>query len=171
MRNATNAKPTILSVIGWSGVGKTTFIESALEECAKRGITAAALKKSRHEADLPPDAKDSSRFHAAGATPSIYLSESDMVILTSRPALMDAASIEDLCPRASLIFCEGLDVPSAPIVLVAGTEREESGLKRPLSSIDILIARDPGMIVLAESRSIAAFPPEAVGRFIDYLVS
>ena len=164
-------RPIILSIIGWSGTGKTTFIEAAIRDCACRGISAAAIKKSRHVADLPLDTKDSARFRAAGASPSIYLNESEMVVLTAPPAPMDAGAAITLCPQASIIFCEGLDVPGAALVLVAGEEMAEEALKRPLASIDILIARDQAMISAAAVKGIAAFSPDQVGNFIDYVIS
>lgn len=176
-------KPLIVSIIGWSGSGKTSFIEAAIGECRRRGIAVAAVKKSRHEADILPDAKDSERFRSAGASPSIYLGESEMVVLSSPPAPADAVALTGLCPEASLIFCEGLAVGGAVIVLMAGAETTESGLKRPLSSVDILIAREQTMIRAAQAgrtvdvarpaktAKMAAFAPEEVGRFIDHLLS
>jgi len=165
------SKPVILSILGWSGVGKTTFIEAAIAECSRRGIPVAAIKKSRHAADLPSDGKDSSRFHAAGANPSIYLSGSEMLLLTAPPAPMDAGAIIALCPQASIIFCEGLLLEGALRVLVAGAETEENALKRPLADIDILVAREASMLELAETRNIKAFRPEDVELFIDYIIS
>ena len=162
--------PVIVSVLGWSGVGKTTFIEAAIAECSRRGIPVAAFKKSRHAADLPPDGKDSSRFHAAGANPSIYLSGSEMLLLTTSPAPMDAGAIIALCPHASIIFCEGLDLEGALRVLVAGAETEEEALKRPLAAIDLLVAREPAMLELATAKNRKAFHPEPVGLFIDHLM-
>jgi len=163
-------KPVIVSILGWSGVGKTTFIEAAIAECSRRGIPVAAFKKSRHAADLPPDGKDSSRFHAAGANPSIYLSESEMLLLTAPPALMDTGAIIALCPCASIIFCEGLDMGEALRVLVTGAETEEKALKRPLAAIDVIVAREQTMIELAAARNKRAFRPEPVGLFIDHLM-
>lgn len=163
-------KPVIVSILGWSGTGKTTFIEAAIAECSRRGIPVAAIKKSRHAADLPPDGKDSSRFHLAGANPSIYLSGSEMLLLGTTPAPMDAGAIAALCPQASIIFCEGLVVEGALRILVAGAETEESALKRPLTDIDILVAREPAMVELAAARNKKTFLPEPVGLFIDHLM-
>lgn len=164
-------KPLIVSVIGWSGSGKTTFIEAAIGESARRGIAAAAVKKSRHAADLPPDAKDSSRFRAAGALPSIYLSDTEMVVLSAPPAAMDAETIAALCPDAAIIFCEGLAVPGAAILLVAGDAQDEAALKRPLAEIDLLAARKPSLRNLAAERGVPAFAPEDIGRVIDRLLA
>lgn len=164
-------RPIIVSVLGWSNTGKTTFIEAAIRECARRGLPAAAIKKSRHAADLPPDAKDSSRFRAAGASPSVYLNESEMVLLSAPPPALDAETIAALCPQAAIIFCEGLEAPGAILVLMAGESGSEEALKRPLASADILVARNPSMILAASSKIGAVFEPEQVGSFIDFLVS
>lgn len=164
------SKPVILSILGWSGAGKTTFIEAAIAECARRGIPVSAIKKSRHVADFPPDGKDSSRFHAAGAEPSIYLSGSEMLSLSAPPATMDADAIIALCPEASIIFCEGLALEGAFRVLVAGAETEEKALKLPLADIEILVAREPVMRKLAESRKIKAFNADDIALFIDSIL-
>lgn len=166
-----SGSPRIISVIGWSGSGKTTFAEGAIGECARRGIAAAAVKKSRHAADLPPDAKDSSRFRAAGALPSIYLSEAEMVVLAAPPAVLDAGAIAALCSDAEIVFCEGLAVPGAALLLVAGDAEDEAALKRPLAGIDILVARAPRLRELAAARGIPAFAPEDIGHIIDRLLA
>lgn len=164
-------KPLIITVIGWSGSGKTTLIEAAIGECARRGVAAAAIKKSRHAADLPPDAKDSSRFRAAGALPSIYLSDTEMVVLSTPPAAMDAGTIAALCSDAEVIFCEGLALPEAAILLIAGEAEDEAALKRPLAEAALLAARAPSLRELAAARGIPAFAPEDIGHIIDRLLA
>lgn len=164
-------KPLIVSILGWSGAGKTTFAEAAIGECARRGIQAAAIKKSRHAADLPPDAKDSARFRAAGALPSIYLSETEMVTLTLPPVVLDEGTITTLCPGAAIVFCEGLAVPGTIVVMIAGDAKREVELKRPLTEIDILVARDKSLRDTAADRGIPTFFPEGVGLIIDKLLA
>ncbi len=163
--------PVIVSIVGWSGTGKTTFIEKAIEECARRAIPVAAFKKSRHPADLAPDGKDSTRFHAAGADPSVYLSGTEMLLLGSPPPSMDASTLKTLSPRATIIFCEGLEVPGAIRVLVSGEETEEKALKRPLGDVDVLVARSAALRAAAAGRGLAAFDPGSAAAFIDHIVS
>jgi molybdopterin-guanine dinucleotide biosynthesis protein MobB len=165
------ASPIIISILGWSGVGKTTFAEGLIAECARRGIPVAAFKKSRHPADLPPGGKDSTRFYAAGADPSVYLSGSEMLLIGSPPKEMDASAIAALCPRARIVICEGLEVKDAVRVLVAGAETLEEALKRRLADIDILIARAASMRELATRKGVTVFEPESIGRFLDHIIS
>jgi len=169
-RRMNTAKPLILSLLGWSNSGKTTFIESAIAECARRGITTAAFKKSHNAATLPEDSKDSSRFYKAKADPSIYLSGGDMIILKAAPSRIDKDAIATLCPDASIVFCEGLDVEGSLRVLAAGDESDESALKRTLADIDILIARNVAMLNLAKERNIVHFQLNDVRGFVDYLL-
>jgi len=163
--------PLIVSVLGWSNSGKTTFIEAAIAECAKRGISTSALKKSHNAASLPPNTKDSSRFFRAGAETSVYLNSSEMLILKKAPLQVDEQSIAALCPGASMIFCEGLEPGGALRVLAAGDATEEVSLKRTLADIDILIARNVAMLDLAKSRNVKFFKPDEIAQFIDYLVA
>ncbi len=164
-------RPVIVSILGWSGSGKTSFVEAAIAECRRRGISAAAIKKSHNVPDLPPDSKDSSRFRRAGAEPSIYLSGNEMLALMAAPARLDEKSIAALCPSASIIFCEGLEVAGARLVLMAGDESDESALKRKLSEIDIIVARNAIMLELAGERGVTSFKAEDIGLLVDYLIA
>ncbi len=166
-----SARPLIVSVLGWSNSGKTTFIEAAIAECTKRGISTSALKKSHNAASLPSDSKDSSRFRLAGAEPSIYLSGNEIVTLGKAPPRIDRNAITALCPDASIIFCEGLDIEGALLVMTAGDITEEAALKRTLADIEILIARNVEMLNLAKSRNIKFFEPDEIAQFIDYLIT
>jgi molybdopterin-guanine dinucleotide biosynthesis protein MobB len=165
------ATPVIVSVFGWSNSGKTTFIEAAIAECARRGISTAAIKKSHNAPNLTPSSKDSSRFRQAGAEPSIYLCDAEMLILSKAPSHIDNSTIISLCPGVSIIFCEGLDVEGAIRVLASGNARDESSLKRTLADIDILIARNAFMLNLAQDQNVKFFKPEEIAQFIDHLIA
>ncbi len=92
-----------------------------------------------------------------------------MIVLTTPPAALDAETIAALCPGAEIIFCEGLAVPGAAILLAAGDASDEIALKRPLSETDIFVARAPSLRKLAAARGVPAFAPEEIGRIIDRL--
>jgi molybdopterin-guanine dinucleotide biosynthesis adapter protein len=163
------SSPRILAFIGYSNSGKTTFIEKVLQDCAARGIAAATVKKSRHGADIATAAKDSERFFAAGASPSIYLDETSMLILSPRPAALDAEALAALCPGADLILCEGLELPGCPFVLVAGSASQPKELKRDLAEAAALLAESPAMAEAASAAGVPVFAPGEVTRFLDWL--
>lgn len=57
-----------LSIIGWSGAGKTTLICGLLPRLRARGLRVLAVKHSAHPHAPGPDADtDTARFLAAGA--------------------------------------------------------------------------------------------------------
>jgi len=165
------SEPRILSFIGWSGTGKTSFIEALLRECASRGITAATAKKSRHEANIAPEAKDSERFFTAGASPSVYLDEKSMLVLSRKPENLDAEALAALCPDADLILCEGLELPGCPLVIVAGGAAKADELKRGLGEATALIAEDPALIATAACAGIPCFAPGQAGRLLEWILA
>jgi len=98
----------MVSIVGNSGVGKTTFLEKLVREIKARGYRLATIKHDVHNFDIDRPGKDSWRLTQAG---------SDVVILSSphRLALMEEVekerSLEELArlveDRVDLILTEG----------------------------------------------------------------
>lgn len=57
-----------LAICGWSGVGKTTLIESLLPRLEEKGLAVGVWKHDAHRLDVDREGKDTDRFHRAGAT-------------------------------------------------------------------------------------------------------
>lgn len=163
-------KPIIISFAGWSNSGKSSFIERLLPALAGRGLKVSTVKKSRHQADLSPDTKDSKRFALAGAEPSIYISENEMIITSHQASTHWAERISLLCEGADVILMEGFEHPGALKVLVGGSAVREEELKRPLGGIDVLISASGELRLLAERRGLAVFSPEDSDAFIEYVL-
>jgi molybdopterin-guanine dinucleotide biosynthesis protein len=163
-------KPTIVSVLGWSGSGKTTFIEAAMRECARRGLAVGALKKSKHSPDSSAEEKDSVRFFTAGAISSTYLSPTAMVRISQPPARVDRDTVAELCPGAALIFCEGLEIDGAVVALVDGPVSAALAPKRPLSEIDVFIAAENSLSRAGGYPGLSIFSPEQTIGFVDYVL-
>jgi len=161
--------PRLISVNGWSGTGKTTFIEAAVAECRARGIPAACVKKSRHEADLPPDTKDSSRFFAAGASPSLFLGQSSMLTLSPPPEKIDEAALAALCGGAAIVFCEGLEIPGAYRIVVGGDASSEEEIKRPFASVDCVVSRNAALSKQAACAGKFVLGPDGAKALLDML--
>jgi molybdopterin-guanine dinucleotide biosynthesis protein B len=163
-------KPIIISFAGWSNSGKSSFIERLLPAFAGRGLRVSTVKKSRHQADLSPASKDSRRFALAGAEPSIYISENEMVITSQQSSAHWASRIPLLCEGADVILMEGFELPGALRVLVGGPALREEELKRPLGDTDILISAGRELRLLAERCGIRAFSPEDPEAFMEYVL-
>jgi molybdopterin-guanine dinucleotide biosynthesis protein MobB len=161
--------PVIVSCIGWSGTGKTGFIEACIRECSHRGLRVSALKKSRHEPNLPEDTKDSTRFFKAGAQLSAYMCDESLVRISKSPGFVTHDSLTELFPSVDCIFCEGLEVDAAYKVLVAGNDHGLFELKRPLDTVDCLVSASTSLLDHARNLGMKAYHPDDVGLFIDAL--
>jgi len=159
--------PLFVSVIGWSGSGKTSLVARALAECKRRGIAAAAAKRSHHEAAVAPAGKDSTAYLEAGAIASLYVGDRSLAFYAPTPELQDRGFYEAMLGGARIVFLEGAEVEGAVRVLVAGGARSPAELKRPASEFDILVAEDSSLA--AGAPDVAVFRPGDIGAIIDRL--
>jgi molybdopterin-guanine dinucleotide biosynthesis protein B len=98
----------IISVVGNSGVGKTTFLEKLIPELKRRGYRVAAIKHDAHNFQMDHPGKDTYRLAEAG---------SDVVTISAvhKLALLEMVeeerSLDDLAAmvseRVDIILTEG----------------------------------------------------------------
>lgn len=69
-----SSSPPIISFVGKSDSGKTTFLEKLLPELKKRGYKAGVVKHDVHGFDIDHPGKDSHRLKSAGAYATIISS-------------------------------------------------------------------------------------------------
>lgn len=75
----------VVSFIGWSGSGKTTFIEKLIPVLIGRGMRVAVLKSDGHEFQMDREGKDTYRFTAAGAELVAIANSRRAAVLENRP--------------------------------------------------------------------------------------
>lgn len=66
--------PTIVSIVGASGSGKTSLLEKLIPELTGRGLRVATIKHDVHGFEMDKPGKDSWRHKQAGAVTSIISS-------------------------------------------------------------------------------------------------
>ncbi len=99
----------VISFVGWSGSGKTTFIEQLIPHIRRRGLRLALVKYDGHEFDMDKEGKDTWRFTQAGAECVAIGNARHAAILENRPI-----SFWDICGKISgvdLIIAEGWNLP------------------------------------------------------------
>lgn len=104
----------VISFVGNSGVGKTTFLEKLIAILKARGYRVAAIKHDVHEFEVDYPGKDSWRLTKAGSD-IVVLSSADKLALIERP---DAErTLEDLVAmvddRVDVVLTEGYRGASA----------------------------------------------------------
>jgi len=118
--------PPILCVGGNSGSGKTHLIQRLLPVLIGRGLRVGAVKHAEH-VDVPAAGKDSDRYAAAGATPSVVIGP-DALIATDAPA--EAALLDvvlTFCGDCDLVLGEGLRRSPFDRILVSSGAAERGG--------------------------------------------
>lgn len=99
----------VISFIGWSGSGKTTFLEQLIPILRRRGIRLAVVKYDGHEFDMDKQGKDTWRFTQAGAECVAIGNSRHAAILENRPI-----SFFDICKKienVDLIIAESWNLP------------------------------------------------------------
>jgi molybdopterin-guanine dinucleotide biosynthesis protein B len=98
----------MISVVGNSGVGKTTFLEKLVREMKSRGYRLATVKHDVHSFEIDRPGKDSWRLTQAGSDIVILSSSTRIALLeevTEDRSLDDlAAMVED---RVDFVLTEG----------------------------------------------------------------
>ncbi len=101
----------IVSVVGNSGVGKTTFLEKLIREMKSRGYRVAAIKHDAHNFQMDYPGKDTHRLTEAG---------SDIVMISAAHKL---AVLEELEKERSLDDLVAMISDRVDIVLTEGYRR------------------------------------------------
>jgi molybdopterin-guanine dinucleotide biosynthesis protein B len=128
--------PPIVSIVGNSKSGKTTFIEKLIPELKSRGYRVATIKHVGEVSAIDDPGKDSSRHIQAGSEATAIVSQDKIVLI--KPVASDVTLdgiVQIFGEDYDIILAEGFKQGSAPKIEV---HRRESG--PPLSDIKKLIA-------------------------------
>jgi len=110
----------IVSFIGRSNSGKTTFIERVIPELVRAGYKVATVKHAGHGFDLDTEGKDSWRHKQAGASSVVILSKGSMAVFAD---VSDQMKVEDVRDRFldgtyDLIIAEGWKHEGYPKIVI-----------------------------------------------------
>ena len=157
--------PSVISVVGSSGVGKTTLIEKLIPELTRRGVRVGTIKHHMHEFEMDRPGKDSWRHRRAGARVSVISSPAQIGIT------MDVD--HDHSPGELLPFFTGVD-----LVLAEGYKRGDTPkieVFRPGVHKEPLCKNDARLVALVcdvdVSAGVPRFSPEDIRGLADFLVS
>lgn len=130
----------ILSIIGRSNSGKTTFIERLIPELSKKGYRIATVKHDRsHGFDFDKEGKDSWRHKQAGAITTI---------LSSPKMLALIRDVDKELPLTEIAFRYAGD---ADILITEGYKEgnhDKIEIAADLSEEDLFCKRDKNVIAL-----------------------
>jgi molybdopterin-guanine dinucleotide biosynthesis protein B len=124
MRRKSKMTP-IVSIVGKSSTGKTTFLEKLIAEITSRGYKVATIKHSHHSISFDQPNKDSWRHARAGAAATMVSSTTEIQVIKpiSRELSIDELA-RNLDEEYDIVLTEGFSRGNAPKIEV---HRKEAG--------------------------------------------
>ncbi len=113
----------IVSVVGKSGSGKTTFLEKLLPELKRRGYRVATVKHDTHGFDIDHPGKDTWRHAQAGADAVIISSPRRMALIQRLDKEMALDEIAHFVPGVDLVITEGYKRGDKPKIEISRRAR------------------------------------------------
>jgi molybdopterin-guanine dinucleotide biosynthesis protein B len=163
----------IVSLIGRSNSGKTTFIEKLIALLESKGIRVAIAKQHHHDVDVDVVGKDSWRYAQAGASCSIFSTPAQLSVVHK---MKEQANLLELAKVAEDAGCDILIAESfgssdeIAHYVVARTDRAEEPLLLPSQSVGI-ITDDDGLAENWKTAEKPIFDINNVPDFVDYLLA
>lgn len=154
----------VFSFIGYSGSGKTTYLEKLIRELKNRKIKIAVLKHDSHDFEIDKEGKDTWKFTRAGADIVSISSGKKMAKICNS---VDEFTLEKIIQEirdVDLIITEGYRAGKAPKI---GVLREASGKELSVNLKD-LIALVTDKKVETE---IPLFDLEDVKSMADFIIN
>lgn len=113
----------IISVVGKSGVGKTTLLEKLIAELKRRGYRVATVKHDVHGFEIDQPGKDSWRLAQAGSDSVVIASPKKLALIKRLDREMALNEIFALLTDVDIILSEGYKRGNAPKIEVSRREK------------------------------------------------
>ncbi len=139
----------IISVVGKSGAGKTTFLEKLVRELKRRGIRVAVIKHDTHGFDIDKPGKDTWRMAQAG---------SDAVVISSPFKMALVKTVDhDMTPDEIAVYLHG----DVDLILTEGYKRGDKPkieISRSEVSRELLCTEDELVALVTDQHFNMAVP-------------
>ena len=113
----------VVSVVGKSGVGKTTALEKVIAELKSRGYRVGTVKHDTHGFDVDKPGKDSWRHARAGSDIVVISGPRKMALIQQLSREMPLDKIVSLMGEVDLVLTEGYKLGDKPKIEITRRER------------------------------------------------
>jgi len=120
--------PPVVSVVGNSGAGKTTFLEKLIPEMIHRGLKIGTIKHDVHGFEMDKPGKDSWRHKHAGALATVISSPYQIGMVKDVEYDHQPEELLPLFPDVHIILTEGYKRGNHPKLEIFRTEIEKEPL-------------------------------------------
>lgn len=115
----------IISFVGFSGSGKTTFIEQLIKVIKRRGFSVAVIKHDAHRFQMDKEGKDTYRFYEAGSDCVAISSPEQCAVRLRTETPLDVYGMIRMLPgEYDVILIEGYRMSDLPKI---GISRRATG--------------------------------------------
>lgn len=97
----------VVSIVGRSGVGKTTFLEKLIRELKRRGYRVGTVKHYEHDFDIDQKGKDSWRHAQAGSDVTVISSPQKVALIRRLEAEWPLDEIVAAMLPVDIVLTEG----------------------------------------------------------------
>jgi molybdopterin-guanine dinucleotide biosynthesis protein B len=128
----------VVSMVGKSGVGKTTVLERVIREIKRRGYKLGTVKHDTHGFEIDKPGKDSWRHARAGSDSIVISGPRRMALIRDLDEEMHLDEIVQLMGDVDLVITEGYKRGDRPKIEVTRKERGIGLLCQPEELIGIM---------------------------------
>jgi molybdopterin-guanine dinucleotide biosynthesis protein B len=128
----------VISMVGKSGVGKTTALERVIREIKRRGYKVGTVKHDTHGFDVDKPGKDSWRHARAGSDAVVISGPRKMALIRQLDSEVPLDDIVQLMGDVDLVITEGYKQGDKPKIEITRQERGTKLLCRPEELIGIM---------------------------------
>jgi molybdopterin-guanine dinucleotide biosynthesis protein B len=133
-----NGRVPVISVVGKSGVGKTTALERVIQEIKRRGYKVGTVKHDTHGFDVDKPGKDSWRHAQAGSDAVVISGPRKMALIRQLNAELPLDDIVQLMGDLDLVITEGYKRGDKPKIEISRQKRGTTLLCQPEELIAIM---------------------------------
>ena len=159
--------PPVISVVGWSNSGKTTFLTKLVRELKARGYRVGTVKHHHGDVEFDKPGKDTWQHSRAGADAVSLAGKCGFFVYKKceNPSLDDVSS---LMPEMDIIITEGFKSENTPKIEVRRRHQQESS---PAAAAEELIAlvEETSVIKQTDGETVPCFAPGDAGGVADLL--
>lgn len=157
----------IVSIVGFSGTGKTRLVVRLIGEIKERGLRVAAVKRCSHGYTLDTEGKDTDDFGRAGADGVAMISSEGWAALRQEGTVEAPALAARLFPDADVVLIEGgKGAAGVPKIEVLRAGLSETPACRPEELLAV-VSDGP----LPAGVPVPAFGPDEAARLADLILS
>lgn len=124
-------QPPIISIVGLSDVGKTTFLEKLIAELKRRGYRVATIKHDVHGFEIDRPGKDSWRHAQAGSDVVVIASPTRMAMIRRLDRELTLDELATYLTDVDLILTEGYKRGDKPKIEISRRARGSDLLCSP----------------------------------------